>query len=70
MTKEELLQARAQFVKQYVENGNLKGIRTTFSVRSLSERILFVTERTIYDDLAKAKRQPTEENENDHGSKY
>ena len=69
MTKAELLEARAEFVREYVESGNKKGIRTTFSVKTLSERILFVTERTIYDDLARAKERQ-EQNNVGNGSKY
>ena len=70
MTKQELLEARAQFVKQYVENGNKRGIKTSFSVRALSEKVLFVTERTIYDDLAKARTERSDQVDHSQGSRY
>lgn len=55
MKKPELLERRAEFVRKFVESNSEKGIKTSFSIRALSEQILFITVRSIYTDLATAK---------------
>jgi hypothetical protein len=51
--KDQLLEKRAKFVKDYIQSNNKKGVKVSHSVSVLSERVLFVTERTIYNDLSK-----------------
>jgi len=52
--KEELLENRAKFIQDYIKSNSAKGVKISFSVSVLSEKVLFVTERTIYNDLSKS----------------
>ena len=51
MNSKERKQARANYVKQFIEEGDKKGVRVTFSVNILANRILFLSERQVYKDL-------------------
>ena len=53
LTKDELLKKRAQFVQDYIQTNNKKGIKVIKSVAVLSENVLFISERQIYKDLKK-----------------
>ena len=56
MTTEERRQARANFVKTYIDSGAAKGVKVTYSVNILSNKVLFISERQIYDDLKKGRQ--------------
>lgn len=61
MTTEERRQARADFVKQYIESAAAKGVKVTYSVNVLSNKVLFISERQVYEDL-KNSRQSQQSN--------
>ena len=62
MTTEERKQARADFVKQYIESASSKGVKVTHSVNILSNKVLFISERQIYDDLKKGRQYNNQDN--------
>ena len=51
--KKELLRLRAIHVQDFVNSNARRGVPVKRSVRLLSGKILFLTQRTIYNDLAK-----------------
>ena len=62
ITKKELMEMRADYVRDYVNSNNKKLIPVAVSLRILSEKVLFVTERTLYGDLAKSRSKHKEQN--------
>lgn len=55
MTTEERRQHRANYVKQFIESASIKGVKVSYSVNILSNKILFISERQIYEDLKKGR---------------
>jgi hypothetical protein len=64
MTQKERIQARADWVKQFIEDGDKKGVKISFSVNVLSNKILFLSERQIYNDLKQGRSAPPQEQNN------
>ena len=56
MNEKERKQLRANYVKQYIESAAAKGVKVTYSVDILSNKILFLSPRQIYDDLKKGRQ--------------
>lgn len=56
LSKDQLLDKRAKFVKEFIETNNKKHIKVVHSVAVLSQNVLFISERQIYKDLAKDMR--------------
>lgn len=50
--KLELMKRRALFVQNFINNNSRKGIPVRRSVKLLSNAILFISQRTVYKDLA------------------
>ncbi len=51
----ERLALRASFVAQFINSNSRKGIKVSYSVRQLAYKILFVSEKTVYNDLKTGK---------------
>lgn len=53
--EQERLALRSRFVAQFIDSNSKKGIKVSYSVRQLAYKILFVSEKTIYNDLKAGK---------------
>jgi len=61
MSTEERKQLRADYVKQYIESAAVKGVKVTYSVDLLANKILFLSPRQIYEDLKKGRAAQDQE---------
>ena len=55
LNESERLEARAKFVANFINANSRKGIKVTYSVKQLSTKVLFVSEKTVYNDLRRAR---------------
>jgi len=46
------LKNRRKFIRDYISSQSEKGVKVSFSVDILANKILFISERAIYKDLA------------------
>ena len=64
MDEKQRKQARADYVKQYIESAARKGVKVTHSVEILANKILFLGVRQVYEDLKRGRSSDQEQSSN------
>ena len=63
--KHERMQARANYVRAYVDSASQKGVKVAHSIRVLSNKVLFLSERQLWKDYVNGK-PPEKKSDNNY----